>query len=171
LVITPRRTRLVRVADLHAWRRIVSALSPGDSAEPADRLRPPTLVIVPTRGAARQLTRTILQTAEPSVRARVVPGFVTRDDLYDRLAERLHDRPRRLSPFEREAIVRVAAARTSEEGLSPPFQLRPRLIAEIVRFYDQLRRQNQSVDRFEEILLESLAADVELDRGAAQLVR
>jgi RecB family exonuclease len=48
----------------------------------------------------------------------------------------------------------------------PPFDVRPGLVAEMMRFYDQLRRQGQSVDRFEELLLESLD---DSDRGAARL--
>ena len=39
----------------------------------------------------------------------------------------------------------------------------------MMRFYDQLRRQGQSVDRYEELLVESLDADN--DRGAERLLR
>ena len=54
-VITPRRTRLVRVPDLHAFRHAIVGLSlAGDAERLASRV-----VLVPTRGAARQLRRTI----------------------------------------------------------------------------------------------------------------
>src|SRR5262249_9794496 len=78
---------------------------------------------------------------------------------------------RRLSRFEREAIVRASAAEAAAAGAGPPFQLRSGLVAEIVRFYDQLRRQGQTVARFEELLCESVAADVDLDRGAARTIQ
>ena len=39
----------------------------------------------------------------------------------------------------------------------------------MMRFYDQLRRQGQSVDRYEELLVASLDADN--DRGAERLLR
>src|SRR3989442_8724557 len=38
-------------------------------------------------------------------------------------------------------------------------------------FYDQLRRQGQSVTRFEELLTDSLASDTDLDRGAERMLR
>ena len=47
-VITPRRTRLIRVPDLGAFRRVIGVLSD----------RPDTIVLVPNRAAARQLART-----------------------------------------------------------------------------------------------------------------
>src|SRR5439155_5172512 len=56
-------------------------------------------------------------------------------------------------------------------GIEPPFHLRPGLVAEIVRFYDQLRRQGQTVARFEELLSESVQPDVDLDRGAARTIQ
>src|SRR5439155_1213908 len=48
-MITPRRTRLVRVEDLHAFRRAISTLA---TAVPPG---PSCVVVVPTSGAARQL--------------------------------------------------------------------------------------------------------------------
>jgi RecB family exonuclease len=44
-------------------------------------------------------------------------------------------------------------------------------MAEIGRFYDQLKRQGQSVDRYEELLSESLERDVDFDRGAARMLQ
>ena len=162
-MITPRRTRLVRVANLHAFRAAVATIAvSGGMSDVQSRL-----VVVPTRGAARQLRRTIA-TAAP---AAAVPDFVTRDQLYDRLCARLPSPPTRLAAFEREVIVRAAADAAASAGVPPPFQLRPGLVAEVVRFYDQLRRQGQSVERFEELLVEGLARDADFDRGADRMLR
>src|SRR5207248_4408425 len=57
------------------------------------------------------------------------------------------------------------------EEFEPPFRLRPGLIAEMGRFYDQLCRQRQPIERFEQILAESLGRDVDLDRGAARMLQ
>ncbi len=113
-------------------------------------------MVVPTRSAARLLLRTI------------DADVVTRDELYDRLHSRLADPPRRLSPLERDvmaqAAARAAAARSSELS----FQLRPGLIAEMLRFYDQLRRQSQQVGRFEDLIEEALGSD-DLDRATRRM--
>src|SRR5438128_11733318 len=73
-VITPRRTRLVRVPDLHAFRRALVELSLArDSHDARSRI-----VLVPTRSAARQLCRTLSERS-------AVPELTTRDELYDLL--------------------------------------------------------------------------------------
>ncbi len=62
-----------------------------------------------------------------------------------------------------------SAASTSHEL---PFEIRPGLIGEMLRFYDQLRRQSQSVQRFRELLegvLGGGAADA--DRGTERLLK
>jgi RecB family exonuclease len=153
-VITPRRTRLVRVPDLPALRRAVASL-PSDAP---DDLFPATAIVVPTRGAAHQLRR---------VFGGAVPELVTRDELYDSFHARLAAPPRRLAPCEREVILRASAGDASAAGTPPPFDVRPGLVAEMLRFYDQLRRQGQTVDRFEELLVGSLD---DADRGAARLL-
>ncbi len=53
-------------------------------------------------------------------------------------------------------------------GLGP--ELRPGLVAEMLRFYDQLKRQSQRVARFEELLDEALGKEVDLDRGARRML-
>jgi RecB family exonuclease len=153
-VITPRRTRLVRVPDLHAFRRAIAACS----TEGAPDLIRSTAVLVPTRAAA-------------SIAASVVaaPPFVTRDELYQTFHARLAEPLRFLTACEREVILRTAAAGAIADGAQPPFHLRPGLVAEMMRFYDQLRRQGQSVDRYEELLVATL--DAESDRGAERLLR
>ena len=48
--------------------------------------------------------------------------------------------------------------------------LRPGLLAEMLRFYDQLRRQARNVARFEELLDDTLSRDAEHDRGAERML-
>jgi RecB family exonuclease len=151
-VITPRRTRLVRVPDLHAFRRAIANLSFAGGPE---RL-PARIVLVPTRGAARQLRRTMAR--EPA------PSLATRDELYDLLHARLEGPPARLSAYDRDVIMQAAAAQAATK------LLRPGLVAEMLRFYDQLRRQARSVARFEELLDEMLGRDAEHDRGAERML-
>ena len=56
-------------------------------------------------------------------------------------------------------------------GPEPPFRLRPGLIAEIVGFYDTLRRNLKDVDTFERLALGMLEPGAADDRGAERLVR
>src|SRR5262249_59381874 len=58
----------------------------------------------------------------------------------------------------------AAAARTPDLA----FQLRPGLVAEMLRFYDQLRRQSQHVGRFQELIDETLGSS-DLDRAAERM--
>ena len=48
--------------------------------------------------------------------------------------------------------------------------MREGLVAEVLRFYDQLRRQGRAVGRFEELLEDVLARDAEYDRGAERML-
>jgi RecB family exonuclease len=196
-MITPRRTRLVRVPDLHAFRHAIldhvvqgaeAARTKPRTGDPgpratampgppprvlcatgwsggADGAKPPGLVIVPTRGAARQLTRLL---AAVECRGREDVEVVTRDELYDRLYARLAQPPRQLTALEREAIMQRAAREAAVIVPDLSFRLRPGLVAEMIRFYDDLRRHLQQVDRFEELIDDSLAGD-DVDRGARRL--
>ena len=121
-------------------------------------------VVVPTHGASRQLQRTLRVGADPCVG----PDIVTRDELYERLRAGLADPPRRLTALEREVILERAARDAASASEPLPFRIRPGLIAEMLRFYDQLRRQSQSVLRFEELMTEALGGG-DLDRGAERL--
>ena len=95
-----------------------------------------------------------------------MPILATREELYDALHERLDRPPRRLTAYDRDVMVQSAARDASIGG----FRLRPGLVAEMLRFYDQLRRQARNVARFEELLDESLSRDSEHDRGAARML-
>ena len=166
-MITPRVTRLVRVPDLRAFRDAAAALAcDGDPFAARDRL-----VVVPTRAAAAHLARAVETRALPARGAVVLPDIVTRDELYDRLAARLPERPRMLNEFERETLLGVSCRAAEAAGARAPFRLRPALVAEILAFYDSLRRNEQDVDSFERKALEALAPGAETDRGAERLVR
>jgi RecB family exonuclease len=184
-VITPRRTRLIRVPDLHAFRRLLSVLWEARAgADPES-----SLVILPTQGAARQLHRT-RERAGSSLSEEARANLVTRDQLYERLHARLARPPRRLTLFEREAIAQAAAVEASTgpgpnppaaepsaepgsagDGTTLPFRLRPGLVAEILRFYDQLRRQSQQAGRFAELIEEAVGAPAPVDVGAERILQ
>ena len=150
---TARRTRLVRVPDLHVFRRVIAALSP--DAE---------LVVVPSRSASRQLRRTLGSGSAAS-------DLVTRDQLYDRLHARLPRPPARLATCARDALAQASAADAARSVPGLPFRLRPGLVGEMLRFYDQLRRQLQQVDRFKELIEEALGGrSTPSDRGAERLL-
>jgi RecB family exonuclease len=142
----------VRVPDLRAFRAAIATLQAGGGPGPSHE---GLVVVVPTRSAARHL-----------------PGAlaVTRDELYEHLHSRLSDPPRRLSPLERDVIAQ-AAARTAAREVDVSFRLRPGLVAEMMRFYDHLRRQSQRVNRFEDLIDETLGSDDLDDKGAQRMRR
>jgi RecB family exonuclease len=148
-LISPRRTRLVRVPDLRTARSAIRDLA-GDSSSRGDGDE--TIVLVPTRAAAS-----------------LVNGGIplTRDELYDHLHKQVPDAPRRLTSSERHVIA-CASARAALEQTDMAIRLRAGLVVEILRFYDQLRRQGQHVDRFAELIDEALGPD-DLDTGARRM--
>jgi RecB family exonuclease len=154
--MTPRTTRLVRVADLHLFRHAIATLSAAAGPPSA------TLVIVPTRGAAHQLSQSAAVSALRTARC------LTRDEFYDELRTRLPNAPRRLSEFERRSLM-DASAKANASLL--PFRLRPGVVKAMLRFYDEIRRQSQSVARFEELLEQSLGGPEDTDRGTQRLLR
>jgi RecB family exonuclease len=165
--ITPRATRLLRVPDLRTFRDAIAALAcEGDPLDARDRL-----VIVPTRAAASQLTRAIEQRRLSADAAVVLPDLVTRDEMYLRLRDRVTPRPALLNGFEREALMGVASRAAAAAGYAPPFRIRPGLIAEILAFYDELRRHENDVETFRRKALDALEPGAEIDRGAERLVR
>ncbi len=190
-MITARRTRLIRVADLHEFRRTLATmlgeparvrLKPDTTLDSNVRLKPDAttepdgttrLVVVPTRGAAATLEQTVRATRGwfGTVGLGAGDRLVTRDALYDALYERLAVRPRRLSGFERDAMAQAAAHDAAALVADLPFRIRPGLVAEILRFYDQLRRQSQSLKRFEELIVDALGGGELDDRGAERLLR
>ncbi len=164
-MITPRATRLVRVGDLQAFREATIALAiTGSPLDARDRL-----LIVPTRAAAEHLIRGIEDAA--SFSAAILPDFATTSELVRRFGDRLPTVRRELSGEEREVLLRVACRAVMAGGLEPPFRVRPGLVAEMVRFYDDLRRCQKDVDTFERLALGMLEPGAADDRGARQLVQ
>ena len=114
-----------------------------------------------------------------------MPALATREEFYEALHARLDSPPRRLTAYDRDVMVQSSARDASIvlnvipslSTLSLPngsrdggSRLRPGLVAEMLRFYDQLRRQARNVARFEELLDESLSRDSEHDRGAERML-
>lgn len=166
-MITPRTTRLVRVPDLRAFRDAAAALAcEGSPLDAADRI-----VLVPSRAAASQLLRTIENRSTAANAVVALPALTTTGELTRRLAERLPEPPPLLTDAEREALLGVACRAAREDGAEPPFRLRPGLLAEILRFYDSLRRNQKDVATFERLALQALEPGAAIDRGAERLVR
>ena len=89
-----------------------------------------------------------------------------------RLSERLgHSRPVLTPARARSASWSRLSRCAQQQGAEPPFQLRPGLIAEILRLYDELKRRQNSVDDFERRALGVLEPGAAYDRGAERLVR
>ena len=166
-MITPRATRLVRVPDVRAMRAAIARLAPATDISARG-----IAVVVPTRGAAAELRRS-LETAALGAGADVVvlPDFVTRADLYQRLHAALRDAPALLTEQEREVLLRRAAREADASGATPPFRLRPGLVVQMLDFYDELRRRERTLDDFERLVLGQLSPSADIDRGAERLVR
>ncbi|HEY6360908.1 MAG TPA: PD-(D/E)XK nuclease family protein [Vicinamibacterales bacterium] len=151
-MITPRTTRLVRVANLRAFRDVLVSLACGGT--PFDiRNR---LVVVPTHAAAAHLVRSIENRVPTGEGAMVLPELITQRELTTALADRLAMGRCVLTDAEREALLGVACRAASEGGAPPPFRLRPALVAEILRFYDTLRGNGKDVATFERLALGAL---------------
>jgi RecB family exonuclease len=149
----------VRVPDLHSFRQTLVALSTANDARAASA----PVVLVPTTGAARQLRR--------SLGAGCAADLVTREAFYTLLHARMDVPPPRLTPYDRDVIMQSAAREASSVvGLVGAWRLRPGLVAEMLRFYDQLRRQGRNIARFEELVDEALSRDAEHDRGAERML-
>ena len=151
---TPRQTRLLRVAGLRAFQRAI-----GRAACHPDLSRTrSTTVIVPSRAAADQLTRTLENRAlaDPGGaaghRALLLPDIVTRAEWYSRLHERLPAPPPRLTALERDVLAAAAARDAAGSGTPAPFTPRAGLLVEMLALYDELRRRHQTVDSFERLL-------------------
>jgi RecB family exonuclease/inactivated superfamily I helicase len=189
-VITPRKTRLVRVADLRAFRAALAALA-GQGPPLAARDR---IIVVPSRAASEHLQRHIEDTRlNAGTAAVILPEMVPVGDLVATLARRLDDRPRVLDDTDREVLLGVAcravqagvahghanegapATHWNTEGVpvanTAPFRLRPGLLTEMLRFYDALRLNQKNVDAFERLALGMLEPGADSDRGAERLVR
>jgi RecB family exonuclease len=165
-VITPRATRLVRVPDFKAMREAIAhlACTPGLSARR-------TAVLVPTRGAAEELRVSLENRLAPDAPALLLPDLLTRSELYQRFHAAMPGAPRLLTDAEREVILRSAARDCAAAGSEPPFKVRPGLIVQMLDFYDELRRREQTLGDFERLATDPLEASAAIDRGAERLLR
>lgn len=131
-----------------------------------------TAVLVPSRGAADELRRSLENAAlAEGTGALLLPDLVTRAELYQRLHAALPGVPPLLSEPEREVLLRRSAREAAAAGAEPPFRLRPGLIVQMLDFYDELRRREQTLDDFERHATARLAASADTDRGAERLMR
>ncbi len=166
-MITPRRTRLLRCADLRAFRQsLVQAIA---TPSPLDARA--LVVLIPTAPAASQLRRTVEDAVAVHRGAVVLPDLLTREQFYDRLRARGAGAARRLSTFDREALLAASCRAAAASGMPPPFRLRPGLVVEILALYDGLRRQLRTVDDFERLLVDALEPQATFDRGAERMLR
>jgi len=166
-VITPRQTRLLRVAGLAGLRRLLTSQLAGlDPVTAAD-----TFVLVPTRAAAEQLRRTVEDGVMGQRAAVSWPRTGPRSDLYREIVSRAPRPLDMLSAFDREVILGSVAREVSASGLEPPFAIRPALVAEMLALYDHVRRQARAVEDFDRNLRAELEPAADTDRGAAQLLR
>jgi len=128
------------------------------------------VVIVPTRGAAEALRRTLENSLLSPSGAFVLPDILTRTDFYARLNRHFAGATPMLGELEREVILRRSAAVALESGSEAPFRLRAGPIAEILAFYDELRRHDRTVDDFDRLMTGSLEPHAATDRGAERLL-
>lgn len=158
----------MRVADLAAYRTTLTDWITGLSLEEARD----TFFLVPTRAAAEQLRRTVEDRTLNAKRSALIwPLVATRRDLYEELAARLAAPPAMLSAFEREVILSAVARDLADDGLPPPFHVRPGLVAEMLALYDHIRRLGRTIEDFERNFRAELEREQETDRGAAKLLQ
>ncbi len=160
-LITPRETHLLRAPTLRAFQRAIV-----DQVTGCIGASRPAAVLIPTRAASGQLRRTLAAAGVGRGQA----ALVTRSEWYEWLLERYGACPPLLTAVQRQVVGTAAAGDARADGCVPPFRLRPGIVAALLAFYDQLRRQRRSVDAFERLLLDELEPSAELDRGARRLL-
>ena len=167
-MITPRSTRLIRTRTLDACQLAIITSCRRDPAEVRG-----TLVLVPTRSAARRLRLTIEERplADAGSASPELPDVLTRTEMYERLLDALPEPRAWLSPYERETLLEAGAHAAITDGVGPPFHLRAALLGEMLELYDALLRYRQTVDDFERLLEGELQPQAAADRGAERLLR
>ena len=161
-MIAPRTTRLIRTGSLRGYQQAILAAcdDPGGAGR--------TLVIVPTRAAARRLRAAIGEAADA---APGLPDLLTRAEMYERLLASMGDAGDWLAPYERETLLEAGAHAAITDGMGPPFNLRPALVGEMLELYDELLRYQQTVDDFQRLLDGELEPQAATDRGAERMLR
>jgi RecB family exonuclease len=162
----PQRRRLVRTADLAAFRAtLIDLAREGRAADIRRRA-----LILPTRGAIDQLRRGIEDAAlrDPGT-AVLLPMMLTREDWLHELHASHPSAPPWLPRVDREVLFE-RAARLVEAHTPPPFKIRPGLIGAMLDFYDELRRRGRTTERFASAMQDELAGYRDNDdRGTAGL--
>jgi RecB family exonuclease len=156
--------RLVRARTLAEFREALVSLATAGGG-PAIRRR---AVLVPARAAGELLRRGIERRLATG--ATLLPDFLTRDDLYDALAQALG--VRRLASVERDVLFGRAARKATRRAAVgvAPFAVRPGLVSAMREFYDELARRERPVRRFARALFDELRAERGTDRGSESLI-
>jgi len=167
----PQRRRLLRAAGLAAFRETLLdlAIDPHDPLSARRRL-----LILPTQASIDVFRRT-LESAwfDRGARAIILPDLVTRDEWITRLHAALPGAPVLLSRMEREMLLeRAASAAAGRRWIRrAPFEIRPGLVAEMLKLYDELRRRQRTIGRFSRTLFEQLKVERGTDRGSESLIQ
>ena len=166
-MITPRTTRLIRVADLGAFRTALAG--PGLPGSRAGRPRPPDPRPYPRRrrAAAPQPRRPTLAAAGTLV----LPDLLPVGELVTALPAAAVGCAARALGGRTRGPAGCRLPHGESAGFEPPFRLRPGLVTEMLRFYDTLRLNQKNVDVFERLALGMLEPGAADDRGAERLVR
>lgn len=162
------RRRLVRTSGLAEFRRALAVLALEGGALSAVRRG----LILPTQAAAAIFRQSLERTLRPG-QGFVLPALMTREAWLVRLHQALPGAPPLLTRFDREVLMgraASAAARRTRVG-GAPFDLRPGLIAEMLGFYDELRRRQRTVRRFAGVLFDELGGERGMDRGSDSLIQ
>jgi CRISPR/Cas system-associated exonuclease Cas4 (RecB family) len=184
--------RLIQAEDLDAWQRALLVLClpaapPGGGASAAALDVP--LIVVPSRAAGERWRRTLEQrilaeqwTAPRALQralehdvapgghgALAMPRLLTRDDLYDAFHRAARIDVPRLSALVLE-VVMGASARQAARVHAPPFLLRPGLVAEMLRFHDQVARLGHDACAWLAAAASRLEDEAGTDRGAERLL-
>lgn len=185
----PHVFRLIQADDLDAWQRALLTLCLPSPRGTSELVEAP-VVIVPNRASADQWRATLEQrvlvdgwtppvslqhaldhVVAPEARsALVLPRLVTRDQLYDLWHRRGRLAMPRLAALSREVLM-GAAARDAARTHRPPFLLRPGLLAEMLRFHDDVQRLGHDPCDWLDEAASRLGDEAATDRGAERLLQ
>jgi CRISPR/Cas system-associated exonuclease Cas4 (RecB family) len=189
----PSTIRLIQADDLDAWQRVLLLLGlparAGEAATTAENGIDPPIMVVPNRAAAEQWRRTLEQrllaeqwmpplalqdaldhhVAPGTPGALALPRLLTRDELSEAWHRAARIDAPRVSPLTRE-VVMGASARQASRTHRPPFLLRPGLVAEMLRFHDQVARLGHDPSAWLEEAAAHLEDEAPTDRGAERLL-
>ncbi len=164
---------MVRTRNLAQFRQALVSLALPDAGGPDALGILRRAVILPTRASSAVFRRTLESSAIRAGRtAFVLPELLTREDWIVRLHGALTDAPPLLTPYEREVLMERAAREAAARARMrrAPFEVRPGLVAQMLRFYDELRRRQRTVRRFSQVLFDELRVERGTDRGSESLV-